>query len=169
MNYLTEIELGKILNNIYNEEFIHDKCIDNFHKFRPDYRSEKQKIIVEFNGYRHYSSSTVIMNDYKKYKILEDLGYKVIIIPYFVQISTLIIKQLFNIEYKYIQQYLHGFIDDKALLPADFCYLGIQRFEKDLIDFNIISNDIILSIKNKILQSNNRYIVLPENLFYLIK
>lgn len=162
MKYLTEEGLGIFLNVLYPDEFwIHNKSLNKKYKFRPDYVSEKNKIIVEFNGYRHYNNSRVIIHDEQKYKIEKDLGYEIIVIPYFVQLEEKTIKLLFKKDFKYELQYPHGFIDKKALLPCDFCYLGIQRFLNDLIYFDIIKKDIIISLKNKVLEKNNEKLVIP--------
>lgn len=163
MKYLTERSLGDFLNVLYPDAlWVHNKSLNNQYKFRPDYVSEKNKIIIEFNGYRHYNESKAILSDYQKYNISKDLGYDVIVIPYFVQLETKTIKLLFKKDFKYELQYPHGFIDKKALLPCDFCYLGIQRFLNDIEYFNIIKEDIIKSLKDKILEKGNEELVIPQ-------
>ena len=56
MEYLTERSLGGLLAKIFpNKEIIHNKKVPNTNcNFRPDYRIEDEKLIIEFNGYRHY-------------------------------------------------------------------------------------------------------------------
>ena len=143
--YLTEDSLGEILKLIYNEIPVRDKAYPS-HRFRPDYRFEKEKVIVEFDGYRHYSVSSVILKDYRTTKLMEDDGYKVIRIPYFVQMSSDIIKLLFNKDVEYAQTFPHGFVDKSALLPSDFCSIGVERFMDDLNRFEIIEDEIIKSM-----------------------
>jgi hypothetical protein len=168
-NYLTQEKLGEILELIYpNGNWIFNKNLNKQYKYRPDYKSDIYMIIVEFNGYMHYNTSKTIIGDYKKYEIYNKLGYKVIEIPYFIQLSSSIIKLLFNKEIEYKQTYQHGFIDNKALLPSDFCYLGIERFKNDLLKFKIIENEIKESLTNRINLLKDKYLVLPEGLFYLI-
>ncbi len=168
MEYLTESKLDSILKIIYpNSNIIHNKAFPNY-KFRPDYRIENEKIIIEFDGYLHYTQSKVIINDYYKNQILFQNNYKIIRIPYFIQLSQEIILKLFQKNINFIQEYPHGFIDKKACLPSDFCYLGIKRFEEDLNYFNICYNDIIKSLKNKIIENKNINLVLPEILHFLI-
>lgn len=168
-NYLTESNLKDFLNKYIGTDWIHNKQIKPGLKFRPDFRSEYYKTIIEFNGYQHYNNTKIILNDYKKYKICNQLGYKVTQIPYFVQLSNDVISNLFNITLDFKQIYQHGFIDEKAMLPADFCYLGIKRFEEDLKSFSFIKERILKSLKDKINKYGNKDLVLPENLFYLIK
>jgi len=168
--YLTQERLEEFLNQLYPDgEWLFNKAVSKTIKSRPDYRSDIYKIIVEFNGFRHYNSSEVIIKDISKYENYKLSGYSVIEIPYFVQLSTTVIKLLFDKDIDYKQTYQHGFIDDKALLPCDFCQLGTQRFEQDLIKFDVICKDILDSLLEKVKQKGNKYLVLPESLFYLIK
>lgn len=78
------------------------------------------------------------------------MGYKVIHIPYFVQLSKPVIKLLFDIDFDWEQQYPHGFIDEKAMLPVDYNYFGIFRFKEYLKKFEIVKPEIIHSLEAKI-------------------
>ena len=93
-NYLTEDKLGNYLKIIYpNEEFIHNKKIPDIEsRIRPDYRCDNLKLIVEFDGYKHYTQYDKIITEHLKNKLYKKLGYGVIRIPYFVQLSKDIIK-----------------------------------------------------------------------------
>ena len=88
-------------------------------------------------------------------------------IPYFIQLSTEVIEDLFKLDIEYPQKFPHGFIDDKALLPSDFNELGIERFKNDLIRFNYIQPSILKSIEIKISKLGVD-MVLPTSLRYLI-
>lgn len=170
-NFLTESSLKDYLNLIYpNSEWVHDKQFIKGRKVRPDYRSEDLKIIVEFDGYNHYTSASRILSDIENTKLYESLGYKVIRIPYFIQMSSIVIKCLFNVEINIEQTFSHGFISNASsdLLPCDFNSLGIKRFENDLERFSYIKEDIVLSLKNKVSKLNDKRLVLPESLYYLI-
>lgn len=169
--FLTESSLIDYLNLIYpNIEWVHDKPFIKGKRARPDYRCEDLKIIVEFDGYNHYTTSSRILSDIENTKLYESLGYKVIRIPYFIQMSSIVIKCLFDVEVDIEQQYPHGFISDTKfdLLPCDFNNLGIERFEKDLERFSYIKEDIVLSLKNKICILKDKRLVLPESLYYLV-
>jgi hypothetical protein len=163
--YLTEQGLGEVLEKIFPQyEFIHNKVVPscNF-KFRPDYRSEELGLIVEFDGYQHYTKSKVIMSDYEKdYLWSEILGYKVIRVPYFVQICNKLLEYEFGIQTNFNQVYDHGFIDSKACLPADFCEAGYRRFLEDLDRFFYAREDILLSLNQKVEQRNEPYTVVPS-------
>ena len=169
--FLTEEILLDYLKIIYpGYEWVHDKQFIKGRKVRPDYRCEELKIIVEFDGYNHYNSTSRIISDINNTGLYESFGYKVVRIPYFVQMSSVVIKHLFNVEINIEQTFPHGFISNASsdLLPCDFNSLGIKRFEKDLERFSYIKDDIVLSLKNKISKLNDKRLVLPESLFYLI-
>lgn len=168
--YLTEESLGTLLYQLFpNEEFIHDKIVPNSEcRTRPDYRCDNLMLIVEFDGDQHYKSVKKIKNEEFKNTTYKAMGYSVIRIPYFVQASSLTIKLLFGMDFTYEQIYKHGFVDDKVVLPCDFCEMGITKFKEDLRRFNIISTEIITSLRDKIHIHNDIELVLPSSLFYLI-
>jgi len=169
-NYLTEKTIPTELKNIFpGYEFVHNRQVPNSNlKTRPDFRNDELKLIIEFDGYLHYSKSSVIIMDNVKDSEYSNMGYKIIRIPYFIQLSHSVVKYLFNKDINITQNYPHGFIDDAALLPCDFCELGINKFSNDLNNFEFIKNDILQSIKNKIIQHNHINKVLPPSLEYLI-
>lgn len=133
------------LNVIFSEidDWVHDKIIPKeltnnvLTRKRPDYRSEKLKMIVEFDGIQHYTSPDIILNDEKNTKFYESLGYKVVRIPYFIQLTNETVKILFN---KDIKEPL--FPNNIASLsytcrntPAYLCLMGIERMKKELNKF----------------------------------
>lgn len=130
--HLNETILGEYLKVIYPDyEIIHDKIIPNSKcRFRPDYRIEELKLLVEFDGFSHFNSSATIVRDERKTAIFKSLGYKIINIPYFIQLDERMLLHYFGDAGKNAipSEYHHGFISKVALLPADFCNLGIKRF-----------------------------------------
>ena len=160
-------------NNLYEylriifpntNDWIIDKCLPGY-RFRPDYRSESLKLIVEFDGYRHYTSSKQVKADMQRNKLYDNLGYKVVRIPMFIQLTTPIIKQLFNVDVEVNQVYPHGFISDAStlVLPADFCYIGVQRFMQELDLFKSARQEIIDSLLVKVRKLEDPDIVVPPN------
>lgn len=138
-NYLNEKLLEIYLKYIfYNHEIIHNKVVPNSGiKNRPDFRIDSLKLIVEFDGYMHYNCTKTILKDTRVTQIWESLGYKVIRLPYFMQMN----KQTLNIFYNILNEnididilsnYKLGFIDCKALRVKDFCLYGLFRFIEDL-------------------------------------
>ena len=155
-------------------------CVDNIdrggiinkqfrpYKFRPDFVSHNKKLVVEFDGYQHYTNPETILRDYRKDSVLTALHYTIIRIPYFVQLDKTVMKMLFG---KYIDvepydcvDFPHGFIDAKAVLPAHFCSLGIQRFTADMIRFQYIEHHIEESLRKRIAEIGDRRLVLPTPL-----
>ena len=62
--FLTEEILFSYLKIIYpGYEWVHDKSFIKGKRVRPDYRCEELKVIVEFDGYNHYNSTSRIISD----------------------------------------------------------------------------------------------------------
>ena len=85
--------LEKYLSVIYpGYSWIHDKPLGKIngvtYRSRPDYRCEEHKIIVEFDGILHYSNPEQVLKDKYLTEIYTNLGYKVIRIPYFIQLTN---------------------------------------------------------------------------------
>lgn len=59
------------------------------------------------------------------------------------------ISQKVNENITFEQRYPNGFIDKKAVLPSDFCELGIELFKNDLVKFEYHAQEIIESLKEK--------------------
>jgi len=118
-------------------------------RFRPDYHSEAHKLVVEFDGDQHYRSSRIVLGDGERDAFFTENGFRVIRIPYFVQLSRAVITHLFRDIAHTTSDFLnfpHGFIASTVVMPADFCELGIARFEDDLKRFGYIAGDILQSL-----------------------
>jgi hypothetical protein len=170
MKYLTEESLSEVLKEIFpSATFIHDEVVlDSSIKGRPDYRCEELKLIVEFDGDQHYRNVKKIKNELKKDLIYSGMGYNIVRIPYFVQISALLIEKLFNKGVKYQQTFPHGFISKTVIMPCDFCELGIKKFEMDLDKFSYAKTEIINSLKEKAIELGDKELVVPPSLEYLL-
>ena len=68
------------------------------------------------------------MRDIAKDEICTSLGYSVIRIPYFVQLTSETIKHFFNEDVDIESSYPHGFIDPSAMLPCDFNPQGQKSY-----------------------------------------
>ncbi len=162
--YLTEKNLGLIINELFpKNDFIHDKSVPNSKnkRLRPDYRSDERKLIIEFDGDSHYCKAQRIKTDVEKDRDYSSLGYRIFRIPYFVQITTQVLEEIFDEKIKFKQRYPNGFIDKKAVLPADFCELGVKLFLNDLNRFHYHSEEIIKSLKSKIEEKKDPELVVP--------
>lgn len=172
MKYLTEKSLKIYLDLIFPEVqgWICNKNFPNS-RFRPDYRSDTLKIVVEFDGFTHYTSSKTILRDISKDKLIRKNGYKVVRIPMFIQMDSKIISLLFNKVIDVEQLYPHGFIseDSTLVLPADFCELGLRRFTEELEKFSCVKEDIVSSLKEKVKVLKDINLVLPPSLHYMLE
>lgn len=133
--------LAVIFPNIPNSYWVHDEPLGKinnvYYRIRPDYRCEELKLIIEFDGLQHYQMPDRIINDRKNTQIYESLRYKVVRIPYFIQLTNDVVKQLFGI---FVNQQL---FDEKypsmgiggRNTPAYCCPLGINRMAQDLLAF----------------------------------
>lgn len=168
--HLNESKLGEFLKSTFKGEVLisNKKVKESTLSCRPDFRLPKLKLIVEFDGFRHYNETKTILKDREKDVEYISMGYTIIRIPYFVQLSNDVIVDLFKVEPNCVQKFPHGFIDDKALLPVDFNELGLERFERDLNRFYYIKGDILKSIVDKITKFGVDA-VLPKCLRYLME
>ena len=133
--------LDEYLNAIFPniDDWVHDKStglIDsNGRKSmkRPDYRSEKLKMIVEFDGLPHYTNPDQIIADQKNTEFYQTHGYKVIRIPYFIQLSKPAIKEMFgvNMSEEMFDEKFASLGYKKRNTPAYLCMAGIDRMAKE--------------------------------------
>ena len=168
--YLSEKKLGEILQEIYPDEIvINNKKIPGYKNLcRPDYRLDKNKLIFEFDGPTHYTNSKRILKDKENDLFYQSIGYRVIRIPYFVQIDSLFFENILGITKESTYNFPHGFISEEIVLPADYCYAGILKFLNDLEKYSYIKDDIIESLISKA-KDIPLSIVLPEILNSLIE
>lgn len=123
-------------------DWIHDKMIDDLpngitSKRRPDYRSKSLNLIVEFDGLQHYTDPDKILNDAEAIKFYEGLGYKVVRIPYFVQLTNKVVKQLFGVDVSepLFDETVPSLGVKGKNTPAYLCGAGIDRMAKEFHKF----------------------------------
>jgi hypothetical protein len=154
--YLTQAMLTKMCLSHIDPNGVVDKRFSKAHAFRPDFVSHDKKVVIEFDGYQHYSVAEAILRDERKDSILAQEGYAVIRIPYFIQLCPLTYKHTLQpyVSHEVSEEvlkdhYPHGFHDRSAMLPANFNRLGHDRFEQDLIHFSWARDDILQSLVAK--------------------
>ena len=127
--------LLKIFPDVPEEDWIHDKTLGSScdRKVRPDFRNENKKLIIEFDGLQHYTNPKNIIKDKENTEYYESLGYKVIRIPYFIQLTKTVIKQMFDVDMDE-----EMFSDDYGSMgpnggctPAFIPHLGLVRMAKE--------------------------------------
>lgn len=118
-------------------DWIHDKPIGNGSRRRPDYRSESLKLIIEFDGVPHYTSPEKIRQDETSTSFYQSLGYKVVRIPYFIQLTNDVVKSLFGIEVKerLFDESIPSIGSHLPNTPAFLCHQGIIRMAKEYKKF----------------------------------
>ena len=135
--YLTQQKLEQILKNEESFIFEGSEVPVPDSKMRFDFvvfdKETNKKVAIEFNGYQHYANPKVILNYERKQRISKSNKIKLVEIPYWVQLTNETFKYYFKHKptTEIIQDYPHGFIDKKALLPSAFCSLGVERFAEE--------------------------------------
>jgi len=166
--YLEEQSLGRFLRERLDPDIVADRQIPGLaQKFRPDYRSERFKLIIEFDGNQHYQRAEHVIKDSARDAAMEQASYAIVRIPYFVQLTPPVICQLLGdrvADTSPFKDFPHGFIADTVVFPADFCELGIARFERDLDRFSYIAADIIDSLANAVESKGDWRLVFPPSM-----
>lgn len=130
--------LAVIFPEIDSTEWIHDKTIPGIGRMiRPDYRCERLKMIIEFDGVQHYQDPERIKKDYENKHLYEDKGYKVIRIPYFIQLSSSVVKSMFgrDVEETLFDESIPSLgIKGKNTL-AYCCPEGIKRMAREFCNY----------------------------------
>lgn len=129
-----EIYLKVIFPEIPADEWIHDKPIQGLgKKIRPDYRCDRLKLIIEFDGVQHYQKPDTIRKDETNQAIYEGLGYKVVRIPYFIQFTNAVVKAMFGVDIKrpLFDPLIPSMGAKGRNTPAYCCPAGLLRMAKD--------------------------------------
>lgn len=146
--------LEKILKILFpGREWLHNKQMKDENNqsvpvigqksFRPDFRCDELKMIVEFDGdsktrSNHYSIAKTVILDRLKDQKCKELGYRVIRIPVYIQLDKEMIQYYFDIIHEdllYSTSGEHGFMHEDITLPADFCEIGVERFKAEMAEF----------------------------------
>lgn len=132
--YLREIfpSVNWVHDKPLNKEYLREKL-----KIRPDYLSEKLRMVVEFDGIQHYQKPNVILNDRKNTAIYNSLGYKVVRIPYFIQLSRRAVKILFDVDvgHELFDEEIPSLGVKEGGTPAFLCMAGVRRMAEDFVKF----------------------------------
>ena len=123
------------------DDWIHDKALGEVngtvYRSRPDCRSEELKLIIEFDGLQHYTKPDVIEKDLKTTEQYEKIGYRVVRIPYFVQLTNKAVKTLFGVDV--VEELFDEGISSLGIrglnTPAYLCPAGVKRMAKEFKKF----------------------------------
>ena len=166
LNNLPRTGLEEYLSIVFptTQDWIHDKSISKDCRSRPDYRSESLKLIVEFDGLPHYQNPDIILKDKVNTEKYQNMGYRVVRIPYFIQLTNKAVKQLFNVEVpvRLFPETEPSLNIEGRCTPAYLCPLGIERMAKELLKF---PEQLDINIKHLQKYNNDSLTGLP----YLLK
>lgn len=121
------------------DDWIHNKSIGTINgekcSYRPDYRSESLKLIIEFDGTGHYKDPSKIVDDKMKTALFEKGGYKVVRIPFFIQLTHDVVKTLFGVEVKeeLFPAGIPSMLIEWENTPAFMCPMGVERMARELL------------------------------------
>lgn len=109
---------------------------------RPDYRSEELKLIVEFDGKQHYTDPIEVLKDKVRTKVYEELGYTVVRIPYFIQLTNEVVEEFFGVQVEVglFDPTLPSFpkkelVEDFMSTPTFLCPAGLERMAREFKRF----------------------------------
>lgn len=125
-----------------SNDWIHDQKFGEHngvkHRIRPDYRNDSLKLIVEFDGLPHYQDPAVIIKDDKNSEIYRQNGYKVVRIPYFIQLTNVAVEELFGVKvneplFNVVYPSLGGI--EMKHNPSCLCPEGLKRMAREFKRF----------------------------------
>lgn len=131
------------------------------------YETNGQTTVVEFDGDAHYWNSLKIKVDAEKDVVAEELGYRVVRIPYWVQLTSETLVYYFGLEKAIKQDFPHGFIATK-IFPASYSELGVERFSRELEGLpNEPRKAVVRSLRDRAEEHGAQYVV-PTSLRCLL-
>lgn len=125
-DYLTEEKLKNCLEILFPNSNILSQVKVPGTRYKSDYQVDN--LIIEFDGFRHFSIAKTVKRDIEVNRIWKENGLNVIHIPYFIQLDSTMIKHYFNIGYDSSVEYPHGFISELAMKPDDFNTSGYKLY-----------------------------------------
>lgn len=123
------------------KDWVHDRALGEVAgrkiRSRPDYRSEQLKLIVEFDGLQHYTKPDKVQNDADLTTLYQSLGYKVVRIPYFIQLSNKAVKTLFEVDFPepLFDESIPSLGIKGLNTPAYLCPAGVKRMAQEFKRF----------------------------------
>lgn len=132
--------LAVIFPDIKPDEWLHDKSLKETNPLqkvtvRPDYRCESMKLIVEFDGTGHFVNEETLRKDKRKDRLYSDRGYKVVRIPYFIQLTNAVVKKMFgqDVSEPLFPDSVPSMGPKGKNMPSICCDDGISRMANDFL------------------------------------
>lgn len=169
--YLLQRKLEEALVQIVGKEAWRGrelKVPDSRRRWDMAYQIAGQTTVVEFDGDAHYWNSLKVKVDIEKDEVADNLHYRVVRFPYWVQLTTETLAHYFGLSAEIEQDFPHGFIVTK-IFPASFSELGISRFQRELSSLpQDVNESVITSLRDRAEEHGVEY-VLPSALRHLLK
>lgn len=161
--WLQEQRLFDVLRSMFNNvDFQKKHKIDN-KVMKPDI-TINDKIVVEFQGNKHFTISTTVYNDKLKKSIFENHNFIFVEIPYFVQLTSKVMNYYFGVDSDFSDSFPHGFVYPDLNYPGDFCLSGLRKYFSFLRKLPIeVPEQCYLSLLNRSkIENKPFYVFLPE-------
>jgi len=119
-SYLTEGKLKTALQQLLVDVWVGGQVVlpGSRRRFDMAFRSNGPTILVEYDGDEHYRHSMKIKADREKDMLALTNGFRLIRIPYWVQLDSIMARHWFGIELHIDQSFPHGFITTKHCCPV---------------------------------------------------
>ena len=132
--------LEKYLKIIFPEttDWVHNKKMPGAKgDCRPDFRSDSLKIVIEFDGILHYTNPGNIIADRKKDEAYKEAGYKVVRIPYFIQLTNEVVEKLFGkkVDEPLFSPKIASLFSALKNTPAYLCPAGVVRMAREFREY----------------------------------
>jgi len=149
--YLTQRKLEQLLKEISGEAWLGKelRLPNSRRRWDMAFKRGSTIFVVEYDGDEHCRNSLKIKTDIEKDETAKKLGYKVVRVPYWIQIDSEMLEHYFGIKNEIEQDFPHGFISTKVF-PASFCEKGIERFQTELVSLpSTVKNNVLQSLREK--------------------
>ena len=168
--YLLQGKLEATLKQMVGEECWRGRELrlpDSRRRWDMAYEIQGHTTVVEFDGDQHYWDSLKIKVDTEKDSVARSLGYSVVRIPYWVQLTSETAEYYFGIRTQILQDFPHGFITTKVF-PASFSEMGISRFSREFLALPENTKNAVLSSLRDRAQDHGAEYVLPSSLRHIL-
>lgn len=168
--YLLQGKLESALRQLVGEENWRGRELrvpDSRRRWDMAYQIQDHTTVVEFDGDQHYWDSLKIKVDTEKDAVAKSLGYSVVRIPYWVQLTTETAQHYFGLPAQISQDFPHGFITTK-IFPASFSEMGVSRFSRELSALPETTKNAVLSSLRDRAQEHGAEYVLPQSLRHML-
>lgn len=128
-------------------------------RYKPDARCEELNLIIEVDGLPHYQATHAVIEDSLRDKYFTKFGYKIVRIPYWLQLNHDYIQHIFNIDAPDSCELTYSFFDTQqpkslqdnpgiSVCIGSMCEAGRYRFLQEFANLpskfqNIVMQDIL--------------------------